>query len=143
MAPKSKTLPKYLHEHTIKNLEDNFVIQTEEYIVDGEKGIKIKYFHIDKSGRKKIVILSNRDGTFIMKTDIKGKTSEKTLSKQELIKEIKDDKDLAFVNDFIKTIRGGEWLNARSKGRKKSSKKSSKKHSKKTSKKRSKKTSKK
>jgi hypothetical protein len=44
----------------LKSLVGDFVEQTEEYIVDGEKGILIKYFHIDKkNGKKKIVFALN------------------------------------------------------------------------------------
>lgn len=142
----SKTLPKYLHSYALKTLNKDFVEQTEEYIVDGEKGILVKYFHVEKNSKKKIVIKGNKDGSFLVKTEIGAKKEEKTMSKDELVKMVKADKELKFVEEFLKTQKGGAWLNrtkSSKSGSKKSSKKSSKKGSKKGSKKSSKKSSKK
>lgn len=126
-----KSTPKYLHSFSLKSLVGDFVEQTEEYIVDGEKGILIKYFHIDKkNGKKKIVIKGNKDGSFSVKEGDK----DKSLSKDEIVKMIKGDKDLKFAEDFLKTQKGGAWLNRTKKSSKKSSKKASKKSSKKSSK---------
>ena len=133
---KSGTPPKYLYQQTSKQMEDGFVVQREEYIVDGERGIKIKFFSIDKKDRKKVVILRNKDGKFMMKVSLNGKEDEQNLSIDELTKRVKDDKDLKFVVDFLKTQKGGEWAMERTK---RSSKKSSKKESTKSSKKSSKK----
>ena len=49
-----KKLPKFLHKLEKEFIENEFVVKHEEFIVDGEKGIKIKYFHVDKKGKKKI-----------------------------------------------------------------------------------------
>jgi hypothetical protein len=127
----SKTLPKYLHSYALKTLNKDFVEQTEEYIVDGEKGILIKYFHVEKNIKKKISIKGNKDGSFSVKTEIGGKKDEKTMSKDDIVKMVKGDNELKFVSEFLKTQKGGAWLNRTKSGSKKSSKKGSKKSSKK------------
>jgi|SRR3989338_348788 len=125
----SKIAPKYLHQKIEKYLEDKFVVQREEYVINNERGIKIKYYFVDKSGRKKLVIFRNKDGTFTVKTDTKGKKDEKVMTSADLVKMIGGDKDLKFVGEFLKTLKGGDWLQGRTKkrSRKVSKKRSSKK----------------
>ncbi|ATZ80435.1 hypothetical protein BMW23_0381 [Bodo saltans virus] len=130
----SKSLPKYLYHQSNKNLEGDFVVQREEYIIDGERGIKIKFFSINKSERKKVIIVKVKD-SFVMKVSLNGKDTEKTLSQDDLLKEVKADKDLKFVLDFLKTQKGGKWMIQRSKNTKRNTKRNSKKSSKRSSKK--------
>ena len=118
----SKTLPKYLHSYASKKLNKDFVEQTEEYIVDGEKGILIKFFHVEKGNKRKIVIKGTKDG-FSVRNEENDKKTEKEMSKDELLKMVKGDKDLAFIAEFLKTQKGGAWLNRSKKSSKKSSKK--------------------
>lgn len=131
----SKAPPKYLYQQSSKNLEGDFVVQREEYVVDGERGIKIKFFSINKSERKKVVIIKIKD-SFLMKVSLNGKDTEKTLSQEDLLKEVKADKDLKFVLEFFKTQKGGKWMTERAKSNsKRGSKRNSKRGSKRTSKK--------
>lgn len=134
----SKKLPNYLYNNASSKLVDSFIEKTEEYIIDGEKGIIIKYYHVDKTKLKKVMIKSLSKDTFIYKikqgknkSDIK--EDVKNVTKDELLKIVKSDKDLDFASSFFKTAKGGAWLDGAL-----SRKKPSKKRSKKTSKKKSK-----
>jgi hypothetical protein len=105
---------------------NGFFVQTEKQIYEGLNGITIKFYNVEsKTKQRKVTIKSNDDGFLVMdKKD--GKEDKKNMTKAELEKFVKADKDLTFVADFLKTQKGGEWLNRT----KKASKKSSKKHSK-------------
>jgi hypothetical protein len=109
-------------------------MKVEEIVVDGPRGLKINYYMKSGNTVEKIVIFG-KDDSFKMKS-VDG---EKTLSKTELLNEIKSNKKLKFASEYAKTQKGGNVMTG---GAKKSSKKSSKKGSKKKSKKVSKKSSK-
>jgi hypothetical protein len=132
----------YLHKNVQQSVKDGKASTLEEIVVDGPRGLSVKYFH--KSGDKvdKIVIFE-KNGEFTMKTG----DEEKTLSKAELLEELKSNKKLKFAVEYAKTQKGGKDEKpeqpVQTGGAKKGSKKSSKKGSKKSSKKGSKKSSKK
>jgi len=136
MSNDKKDLPTYLDEITTKKLTDGFVEQREERVQDSPKGIKIKFYSVTKkNGTKKVQIFKN-GSTFTVKTQLKDKKDEKTMTKDELVKFIAGDSDLKFAVDFVKTYKAGKSLE-RVKSSKKTSKKASKKDSKKTAKKKS------
>jgi len=126
----------YLYQNTQKSVKDGKVEVMEEMVVDGPRGLKINYYKKSGNSVEKIVIYSKGD-SFVMKSG----DGEKTLSKSELMDELKSNKKLKFAADFAKTQKGGKALGMVG-GAKKSSKKASKKASKKVSKKASKKASK-
>lgn len=111
---KSSTNLTYLHKVMTQTLTDGVVITHEEQIVDGPKGVSIKYFSKDKSGQEKISIYF-KNGEYIMKVDMNGEKSEKKLSKSEVLEELKKNKKLKFAADFAKTQKGGAWLNSNKK----------------------------
>lgn len=112
--------------------------QLEELIVEGDEGVTIKYFHKNSSGMEKIHIKKQGDN-YVMKTQTGDQKDEKTLSKEEFLKELSKNKKLKFASQFAKTQTGSSLLfGGAKKGSKKGSKKSSKKGSKKSSKKSSK-----
>jgi topoisomerase IA-like protein len=123
----------YLHKVLEQSVKDGKSFTHEESVIHGPRGLTIKYYYKKDDDVEKIVIYS-KDGSFIMKTD-KG---EKTLSKDELIKELDSNKKLKFALAYVKTSKA-----SLSRSIKRASKKTSKRTSKKTSKRTSKKTSKK
>jgi topoisomerase IA-like protein len=127
---------KFLHKVENRSFKDGVSKIHEESIVDGQRGISIKFFKKDDSGVERIHI-NGKDNKYVMKTRKGDKTDEKVLTKDELLAELNKNKSLKFAAEFAKTQKGGRIF-----GGKKSSKKMSK-SSKKTSKKMSKKSSKK
>ncbi len=131
----------YLHKVLEQSVKDGKSFTHEESVIHGPRGLTIKYYSKKDDDVEKIVIYS-KDGSFIMKTD-KG---EKTLSKDELIKELDSNKKLKFALAYVKTSKASlsrSIKRASKKTSKRGSKKTSKRASKKTSKRTSKKTSKK
>ena len=141
-SKKTPTNLNYLYQNTQKSVKDGKVEVMEEMVVDGPRGLKINYYKKSGDKAEKIVIYSKGDG-FVMKSA----DGEKTLSKAELLDELKSNKKLKFAAEFAKTQKGGKVLGmvggAKKRGSKKASKKTSKKTSKKVPKKSSKKSSKK
>ena len=141
-SKKTPTNLNYLYQNTQKSVKDGKVEVMEEMVVDGPRGLKINYYKKSGDKAEKIVIYSKGDG-FVMKSA----DGEKTLSKAELLDELKSNKKLKFAAEFAKTQKGGKVLGmvggAKKRGSKKASKKTSKKTSKKVPKKASKKPSKK
>lgn len=123
---------KFLHEVATKEISGDKKIIHEEYIIDGEKGLMIKYYHKEGDAIEKIVIMKKGDqySVRVTKGD-KDKMEESNMSKDELMKMLGKHKGMKFAADFLKSQKGGK------KASKKASKKSSKKASKKSSKKKS------
>ncbi len=137
----SKNTLKYLHESKQSNVVNGKRSAHEEFLIHGDKGMTIKFFHKDDKKVEKIVIVKKPEGGYLMKTMADGKTSEKTIAnKEDLVKELKKNKDLEFAVEYVKSSKDLSRSKASSKkGSKKSSKKGSKKSSKKGSKKSSRK----
>lgn len=100
----------YLHKELKQSLKDGVVTTYEEVIIDGPKGVTIKYFSKDGNSEEKITI-NEKNGKFILKIKNGDKVDEKSLSKDEFIDELKKNKKLKFAADFVKTQKGGAWLN--------------------------------
>ena len=96
----------FLHDVHSSSIKDGKKLTDEEKIIDGEKGLTIKYFHKDDSSTEKIVIMGKND-SFTMKTIINGDKDEKNLSRSELMKELKS-KKLKFALDYFKGQEGGK-----------------------------------
>jgi hypothetical protein len=103
----------YLHKVFNQSLKDGVVTTYEEQIIDGPKGVTIKFYSKDGKSEEKIQIMSKGD-KFLMLTKDGEKKDEKTLSKDELLDELKKNKKLKFASDFAKTKKG-ETLLERSK----------------------------
>ena len=128
----------YLHKVLNESLKNGEKTTYEEVIIDGPKGVTIKMFSKDKNGAERISISGSND-KFVMKVMDGDKTEEKTLSREEVIAEIKKNKKLKFAVDFAKEFaksqKGGAWdwlerpkKRGSKKGSKKGSKRGSKKH---------------
>ena len=136
----------FLHMQHSKEIKDGKVVEHEEQIIEGDKGLTFKLFKKNDKESQKHHIKHNDDGTFTYKMMVGDKKNEmNNISVDELLKELKSSKDLKFVVDYVSSMKkkkGGAKKSSK-KGSKKSSKKGSKKSSKKGSKKGSKKSSKK
>ncbi len=130
---------KFLHESIQTKVSNGKRSAHEEFLIHGDRGMTIKFFHKDDKKVEKIVIVKKPEGGYLMKVTVDGKQTERTIAnKEDLVKELKKNKDLEFAVDYVKNAK--DLARA---GSKKSSKKGSKKSSKKGSKKGSKKHSKK
>jgi hypothetical protein len=110
--------------HDVRNfsIKKGKKVKDEEYVIQGEKGLKIKYFHKDDKTAEKIVI-TGKDGVYKMKSTIDGEVTEKDLDEKALEKELKSAK-LKFAKEQLK---GGAKADSGLVGGRKGSKKGSKK----------------
>ena len=99
----------YLHKVMNQTLKDGVVSTYEEIILDGPKGVTIKYFNKTGKESDKIKIVGKGD-KFEMTTQEGDKKDKKVLTKDELMAELKKNKKLKFAIDFSKTQKGGAWL---------------------------------
>ena len=137
----SKSNIKYLHEVKTKQVKDGVVEVHEEFVIDGDKGLTINYYHKDSAGIEKINIKGSGD-QFVMKVIVGEQKEEKNLSRAELVKEVGKNKKLSFAKDHVSKAQSRSHSRPKS-GSKKGSKKGSRKGSKKGSRKGSKKGSRK
>jgi hypothetical protein len=76
-----------LFEKKFLSINKGVKIVDEEYMIKGDKGTKIKFYHKDDKGTEKIVI-AGRDGKYIMKvmdgTDVKETALDEAGMKKEL-----------------------------------------------------------
>jgi hypothetical protein len=96
----------FLHDVKNRFIKDDKVQVDEEYIIDGPKGLTIKYYHKEGTEIEKITI-SGKDDNYKMVVISGGDKKETSLSKSDLAKEIGKNKKLGFAKDFLKTQKGG------------------------------------
>ena len=134
MEKKSNNL-NYLYKNVQQCVKDGQSSTLEESVIDGPKGLSIKYYKKKGNDVEKIVIYGKVD-SFTMKTQ--DDQTGKELNKSELQAELKKNKKLKFTEEYVKLHlqKGGStYTDAESGVIKKASKKSTKKGSKKGSKK--------
>lgn len=106
---KEKSDVKFLHDQRHVSISNNKKSIVEEYIIDGSKGLLVKFF--DKKGDKftKITIKSTDDGNYryITVSDTKDR-EEQTLNKKDLLAILKKNKNLDFAIDYITKQKGGD-----------------------------------
>lgn len=128
----SKSDIKYLHRSSYTHVEDGKVEVLDEQIIHGTKGLTFKLYKKSEGKVEKYTGFKNSDGTYTLKHKKGDKEETKTLTKEELVKELKGEKALAFVIDYIKKakeLKGGRRTS------RKSSRKTSRKASRKSSRK--------
>lgn len=121
--------PTYLHKLLTQSLKDGVVTTYEESIVEGSKGVYVKYFSKDATGKQEKITINGKDDKFVMIVKEGDKDEKKTLTKDELMTELKKNKKLKFAVDFTKTQKGGAWLERQKKSSKSVSSKPDKKSS--------------
>lgn len=134
---------KYKDSYTKEHIEGDTRVVDESVIVHGTEGLTAKFYHKDNKEEIRIVV-KYVDGKYIVKTKLNGKDDEKTLSKEDALKELGKYKEMKFAVDYLKKAKDLARMSRASKrGSKRGSKNGSKKASKKSSKRGSKKSSKK
>lgn len=113
----------YLHKVFNQTLKNGVVNTYEEVIIEGPEGIKVHYFSKDENNTEKISIktVKGKKDEFEMIVQDGDKKDKKTISKDELMEELKKNKKLKFAADFAKTQKGGAWLDGKISRPKKSS----------------------
>lgn len=129
---------KYLHKVLNESVKDGKKTTYEESIIDGTKGLTLRFFKKSEKGVEKINIVEKNKKFFVKK--IKGdKKEEHEFNREKVLEFIKKEENLAFAKEFLKTQTGGALLKRLKSGSKKGSKAGSKKGSKKGSKRNSRK----
>lgn len=111
--------PTFLHKVATSKIEKGKKLIHEEELMDGDKGLTIKYFHKEDDNAVKIVIRQTGDEYKIMVTRGDQK-EEQTVSKEDVVKYIKKDKNLSWAANYLsgkKIARstGGKWAKSGSK----------------------------
>ena len=89
-----------LHNYKNESIKKGKKMVDEEFLIKGEKGMKIKFYHKDDDQSEKIVI-TGKDGKYKMKTYINKDVTEKDLDEEEFKKELKSSK-LKFAKEQLK-----------------------------------------
>jgi hypothetical protein len=87
--------------HDIRNLsiKNGKKVVEEEYVIQGDKGLKIKYYYKDDKKKEKITI-TGKDGKYMMKSIVDDKVDEKELDEKGLKAEMKNSK-LKFAKEQL------------------------------------------
>lgn len=97
---------EYLHQQTSKSVVGDTVVIHEENVVHGDKGFRINFYHKEKGHKMKVVVTAKTPGEYIMKRMEDDKpVEEKKLSKADLIKELKSDKNLKFALEYVQSAK--------------------------------------
>jgi hypothetical protein len=95
--------PKFVHEDKKSSLVDGKKEVHEEFIIDGDEGLFIKFFQQEGDKSEKITIKS-KGSKFSMITskgkDDKGKEEE--LTHDELVKELSKNNKMKFAIDYVR-----------------------------------------
>ena len=98
----------YLHELTSREKKDGNWVVHEEMLVHGDRGLSFKYYHKEGNSIEKITGRQNPDGTFILITTINGEKETRTLSQDQLVKDLSKLKHMKYATDYIKTQKGSQ-----------------------------------
>ena len=105
----------FLHDKRNVSISNGLKIVHEEYIIDGEKGLMIKFYHKEGDNFNKVTVKALGDGNykFISSRNDEDKREE-TLSKKDLLEELKKSKMLKFALDYLDKQKGGAGESNRS-----------------------------
>jgi len=90
---------KNLHDIRNLSIKNGKKVVEEEYFIQGDKGLKIKYYYKDDKKKKRITI-TGKDGKYIMKSIVDDKVDEKELDENDLKDEMKKSK-LQFAKEQL------------------------------------------
>ena len=93
---------KYLHKISTEEIKNGKKVTHEEKIVEGTKGFTAKYFHKEGNKSNKTIVLSKDSGKYLLKVNVNGEPKEMTLTKDELLSELKKRKELKYIHDYVK-----------------------------------------
>lgn len=96
-----------LFSSSVQKIQNNVRTVDEEYIIRGDKGLKIKYFNVRGDDIEKIVI-TGKDNEYKMKKTLGTNVVESTLDNKGLSTELKSSK-LKFAKEYLKDLlKGGK-----------------------------------
>ena len=96
-----------LFSSSVQKIQNNVRTVDEEYIIRGDKGLKIKYFKVRGEDIEKIVI-TGKDNEYKMKKTLGTNVVESTLDNKGLSSELKSSK-LKFAKEYLKDLlKGGK-----------------------------------
>ncbi len=116
---KEKSNIVFLHDVRNASIINGKKIVHEEYVINGPKGLLIKFYHKENDVTVKYVIKALDANNFKFKSMIGEKVSDQTYSKDDLLNELKKHKDLKFALDYIKTQKGGAKVSSKGASKKK------------------------
>ena len=90
-----------LYSSSIQKIVDGVKTVDEEYIIKGDKGLKVKYYNVRGDKIEKIVI-TGKDGSYKMKKSVNKEITESDLDDAGLKAELKTSK-LKFAAPYLKS----------------------------------------
>jgi len=106
----SKSGVTYLHQQHVKDIKNGKLVEIEESVIDGPKGVSFKYFHKTDSSTEKYLGKQTENGEFFFLHVKDGQKDTMNLSLADLIKEVKKVKELAFVVKYLTSAKGQERI---------------------------------
>ncbi len=125
-------------QHTLysKKIERGTVVEHEESLIDGDKGLTFKVFDKRNGTIEKYVGRLNDDDTFSVIHIVDDKKYDETYSFDDMLKEVKKIDSLAFVYDYLKDFKKSRKQKGGVKKRSRKGSKSSRKSSRRSSRRR-------
>jgi hypothetical protein len=90
-----------LYSSSVQKIVDGVKTVDEEFVIKGEKGLKVKYYNVRGDKKEKIVI-TGKDGEYKMKKTSNGEVTESDLDSDGLKSELKSPK-LKFASSYLKS----------------------------------------
>lgn len=107
-----------LYSSIIQQVKDGKRCVEEQFVIIGDKGIKIKYYSL-KNGKKEKISITGKDGTYSVKKIADDAIVESSIDNKGLAVELKSTK-LKFAKEYLKdTLKGGSSKRKKSKSSKK------------------------
>lgn len=98
------------HENILKSIKNNKRNTHEELVIYGDKGLRVKYFHVEGDNVEKITVTS-KDGKYYLKTTTNKETNVEELDSKGLMSALKQPKlkfSLEYLKDVLKSLKGGK-----------------------------------
>lgn len=88
------------YSSSVQSIVNGVKTVDEEFIICGDKGMKIKYYKVRGNNKEKVVI-TGKDGNYVMKKTVNDNVEESNIDKKGLTAALKL-KDLSFAKKYIK-----------------------------------------
>jgi len=91
----------YRHESSLSTVKNNVKHRVKSILIDGAKGLSFSF--LEKKGDKfyKVNAMQLEDGTFKVQEKKDEKEDKKTMKEADVMKMVKKDKNLKFVDDYV------------------------------------------
>lgn len=94
-----------LYRSLVQQVKDGKNCIDEQFVLVGEKGIKIKYYHV-KDNKKEKISITGKDGSYNLKKINDDVVVESVIDNKGLVAELKSSK-LKFAKEYLKTVLDG------------------------------------